>query len=77
MKAKPTTLEVQDEMSKLAQGGIGSFESLTDKEKVFYKPLPKEANKGLLLPLVNFEEYNTDFMKERAQTRTSSLVNTD
>ena len=63
MRAKPTTMQVQEEMKKLAEGGIGTFKSISEKEKVFFKPLPRETNKDQIVPLVNFEEYSAKFME--------------
>ena len=44
-KAKPMTMQVQEEMKKLAEGGIGTFKSISEKEKVFFKPLDPTGNK--------------------------------
>ena len=38
-KKKPTSVEVLDEMKKLSDNGVGKF-VITDKDKVYYKPLP-------------------------------------
>lgn len=43
-KKKPTSVEVLDEMKKLSDNGVGKF-VITDKDKVYYKPLPDEINR--------------------------------
>ena len=63
MMSKPTTSQVVDEMKNLAEEGIGKFQALSEKEKVFYKPIPLDANRELLVAHVNFEEYKDNFMK--------------
>ena len=41
-RKKPSTAEVTDAMKSLADSGIGEFKALSEKEKVFFKPLPSE-----------------------------------
>ena len=52
---------VVEEMKKLDGEGIGKFETISEKEKAFYKPLPKEENKDLLSAHANFTEYKENF----------------
>ena len=55
--AKPTTTEVVKHMKKLDESGLGKWMSISEKEKVFYKALPVEANRNLLSTHGDFETY--------------------
>ncbi len=60
-RSKPTASQVTDETRKLEEEGIGKFTSINQKEKAFYKPLPIEVNKELLLAHVDYDGYNRNF----------------
>ena len=61
-RSKPTTAQVVQQMKILNEGGVGKFEALSEKEKVFFKLLPTDDNKELLTThCTNFEEYKNNF----------------
>lgn len=59
-KKKPTSVEVLDEMKKLSDNGVGKF-VITDKDKVYYKPLPDEINREHIVAHVDFAQYKDNF----------------
>ena len=47
---KPTSAEVLDEMKKLSDNGVGKF-VISEKDKVYYKPIPDEINRKRIVAL--------------------------
>ena len=44
LRKKPTSKEVIDQMNTLEEDGVGKLLVITERENVFYKPLPTEDN---------------------------------
>ena len=59
-KKKPSTAELIDIMKTLADSGIGKFEAFSEKEKVYFKPLPTEE---ALREHVDSQAYQANFEK--------------
>ena len=47
-------------MKKLSDNGVGKF-VITDKDKVYYKPLPDEINRERIVAHVDFSQYKDNF----------------
>ena len=58
---KPTTAQVVEEMKRLETDGLGKFKQLSEKERVYYKPLPTEENREQLATHASFEDYKANF----------------
>ena len=53
--------EVVEGMKSLSEDGIGHYIELTEKEKVYYKPLPVEDNEAKIGKYVDYVQYKERF----------------
>lgn len=51
-QARPKAEEVQEEMKKLEEKGLGEFVSFSRKESDFYKVIPDDENQGTVMLIV-------------------------
>lgn len=61
-------------MKKLGKEGIGKFKKISDKEKVYYKPLPCGDNRQLLSSYINFDEFEQNFRARIEQSHTNRIT---
>ena len=62
-KIRPKLDEIAEHMKKLDDRNIGTFITLTHKERAYFKPLPEDANKEAICSVIGerWEEYCSNF----------------
>lgn len=64
---KPIAAELVVQMKKLEETGVGKFWE-SEREKVFYKLIPKDDNRELIQEYVDFDKYIASF-EENSDTK--------
>lgn len=57
-KSRPKLEDIAEKMKSLADGGIGMFKNISQRERVYYKPLPKEENRQAICAVIGEEKWN-------------------
>ena len=60
-KKKPSCSKVAESMKELDSKTMGTFLSVSEKEKVFYKLLPTPENEETISKFMDFEDYKEHF----------------
>ena len=63
-QARPKPEEVQEELKKLEDKGLGEFVSFSRKESAFYKVIPDDENQGTVMLIVGdkWDKYRQQFL---------------
>ena len=58
-KKRPHAEEIIKEMKTLEEQGVGYVKNLTKTQTVFYKPVPTEENKELIVEIIGNDHWDT------------------